>query len=484
MRLSCVSVFLAAVSAPLVAQSPKLTAAVRQYVSIDTPTFVIKNVRVIDGTGAAPRDNQTIVISAGKISSVGATAESRGPRAESGFTIDGTGKTVMPGLVMVHEHMFYPPSVATATPTYTEHAFSFPRLYLGAGITTARTGGSMVPYADLNLRKWIDAGTIPGPKLDVTGPYLSGPGQSLAQFHELADAADARRTVSYWADMGATSFKAYMTITRDELRAAVDEAHKRGLKVTGHLCSVTFREAAEIGIDNLEHGIIVATDFVSNKQPDQCPPPAQGQEAIAKLDLTAESREPRAESLIRTLVDHHVAVTSTLAVFESFVPNRPATPQRVLDAMSNDARLRYLQTRAARAGDTTSPWTRIFANELAFEKKFADAGGLLLVGTDPTGYGGVIAGLGSQRSIELLVEAGFTPLEASKIATLNGATYLGRADRVGTIAVGKDADLLLVAGDPSARIADIEKVELVFKDGVGYDSAKLLASAKGMVGSQ
>ena len=491
-RFTCGAAALVATvaSAPAAGQRPTLAAAVRQYVAIDTPTVVIKNVRVIDGTGAPPRDNQTIVISGGKITRIEQMAESRGPtRPQAGaentpngaLIIDGAGKTVTPGFVLVHEHMFYPPTSAVSTPTYTELAYSFPRLYLGAGITTARTGGSMEPYADLNLRKWIDAGSIPGPKLDVTGPYLSGPGLPLAQFHELADSADARRTVRYWADLGATSFKAYMHITRDELRAAADEAHKRGLKITGHLCSVTFREAADIGIDNLEHGIAVATDFfLARKQPDVCPP-ANLPSPVAQIDPATDTT---LASVIKTLVDRKVAVTSTLAVFEIAVPNRPATPQRVLDAMSNDARMRYLQTRAARAGDVASPWTKIFANEMAFEKKFADAGGLLLVGTDPTSYGGVIAGFASQRAIELLVEAGFTPLQAIKIATLNGATFLGRADRVGTVAVGKDADLLLIAGDPSARIADIEKVELVFKDGVAYDSAKLLASAKGLVGSQ
>jgi imidazolonepropionase-like amidohydrolase len=466
------------VSAPLLAQRPTLSAAVREYVVVDTPTVVIRNVRVIDGTGAPAKENQTVVFFRGQFFSITPTGQI--PEPAGALAIDGTGKTVIPGFVMVHEHMFYPPSVVTPTPTYVELAYSFPKLYLGAGITTARTGGSMHPYADLSLKKWIDAGSIPGPKLDVTGPYLTGPGLPLAQFHELADSADARRTVRYWADLGATSFKAYMHITRDELRAAVDEAHRRGLKVTGHLCSVTFREAAAIGIDNLEHGIVTATDFFGGrKQPDVCP--SGGANPIAQIDPPTDTT---LASVIETLVRRKVAVTSTLSVFEISVPNRPPTPQRVLDAMATDAKLRYLQQRAAVAGSTTSPWPKIFANEMAFEKKFADAGGLLLVGTDPTGYGGVLAGYGSQRAVELLVEAGFDPVQAIKIATLNGATYLGRANRVGTIAVNKDADLLLIAGDPSVRIADIEKVELVFKDGVGYDSAKLMASAKGIVGNQ
>jgi imidazolonepropionase-like amidohydrolase len=112
------------------------------------------------------------------------------------------------------------------------------------------------------------------------------------------------------------------------------------------------------------------------------------------------------------------------------------------------------------------------------------AGGLLLAGEDPTGIGGVLAGFGDQREVELLVEAGFTPLEAIHIATANGAQYLGESDRIGTIAAGKAADLVVVKGDPSKKIEDIENVEIVFKDGTGYDSAKLIDSVRGMVGSR
>ncbi|MGD0869189.1 MAG: amidohydrolase family protein [Bryobacteraceae bacterium] len=110
------------------------------------------------------------------------------------------------------------------------------------------------------------------------------------------------------------------------------------------------------------------------------------------------------------------------------------------------------------------------------------AGGLLIAGADPTGNGGALAGFADQRNIELLVEGGFTPVEAIRIATFNGAKYLGETDRIGSIAAGKQADLVVIDGNPAARIADIRKVTLVFKDGAGYDPAKLLDSMKGAAG--
>ena len=126
--------------------------------------------------------------------------------------------------------------------------------------------------------------------------------------------------------------------------------------------------------------------------------------------------------------------------------------------------------------------TALFKKELEFELAFAKAGGLLLAGPDPTGNGGVLPGFGDQREVELLVEAGFSPVEAIQIATQNGAVYLGQQDHIGTIAAGKQADLVLIKGDPSKNIDDIEKVETVLKDGVGYDSQKLIESVRGQVG--
>jgi hypothetical protein len=186
-------------------------------------------------------------------------------------------------------------------------------------------------------------------------------------------------------------------------------------------------------------------------------------------------------ALIQLLVSHHVAVTSTLPVFELYVPGRPPPQRRALEAMSSGARDSYLTERAMLDPNNTASAT-LFRKEMQFERAFVAAGGLLLAGPDPTGNGGVVPGFGNQREIELLVEAGFSPIEAIHIATENGARFLGREAEIGTLAVGKRANVVLVKGDPTAHISDIENVEIVFKDGVGYDSRLLIESVRGQVG--
>jgi enamidase len=456
------------------AQAPTLTDQVRQFVSVDAPVVALTHVRVIDGTGAAARDDQTIIIDGGVIRAVGGAASVAIPVGAK--VIDAAGKSVMPGFVMMHEHMFYPSGGGTV---YNEQAFSFPRLYLAGGVTSARTAGNMAGYADLELKHAIDSGRAVGPWLDATAPYLNGPGLPIYQVHALTGPADATQMVSHWADRGATSFKAYMHIRRDELAAAVKEAHRRRLKVTGHLCSITFREAATIGIDNVEHGLVAASDFVKDKKVDECPTANGGVPAsLMTLDVNGAD----VQSLIKYMVSKHVALTSTLTVFETFTPGRPQAPQGALDAMLPESRDQYTRRWTAIAAQSNSPYATLFPKEMQFELAFFRAGGHLLAGTDPTGYGGVVAGYSNMRQLELLVEMGLTPLEAIKVATLNGAQYMGRADQIGSIAAGKRADLLLVNGDPSTKIADIEKIETVFKAGVGFDSAKLFASVKGQVG--
>jgi hypothetical protein len=186
------------------------------------------------------------------------------------------------------------------------------------------------------------------------------------------------------------------------------------------------------------------------------------------------------QGLIRNLVEHHVAVTSTLPVFEASVAGRPKLQDRVLEAMSDASARSYLTMRGRLS--SSSPTAALMHKEMDFELAFVRGGGLLLAGPDPTGNGGVLPGFGDQREIELLVEAGFSPAEAIRIGTENGAVYLGKQDRIGTLAVGKQADMVLIKGNPSKNIDEIENVETVFKAGVGYDSKKLIESVRGQVG--
>lgn len=450
-------------------QRPTLVPNVRNFVAVDTAVVALTHVRVIDGTGAAARDDQTVILRDGNIVAMGSAGSTRVP--DGAQVMDLTGKSVIPGLVMMHEHLYYP----TGPGVYGADYVSFSRLYLAGGVTSMRTGGNVGGYADLNLAAAIKAGTAVGPWIDATAPYVNGP-SPFTQMYALKDSADARRFVGFWADAGATSFKAYMQITRAELVAAASEAHKRGLKITGHLCSVTYREAADAGIDNLEHGFFVATDFVRDKQPDVCPGQTQGQNALATVDPKSQEFT----GLVQYLVSHHVAMTSTLTVFETFTPGQPFPPGT--DVLDPILKVLYEQGYTRVSRDTNSRYKRLLALDRQMELAFARAGGLLIAGTDPTGGGGVIPGYSDQREVELLVGNGFTPLEAIRICTLNGATYLGRADRVGSIAIGKQADLVVIDGNPAADINDIAKVTLVFKQGVGYDPAKLIESVRGKVG--
>ena len=459
-----------ALSAAGVVAAQQLSPQVRTaYVKVDAPVIALTNARVIDGTGGPVRQAQTIVIRDGMIAAVG---DAPGVTAPDGATIiDLAGKTVLPGFVMVHEHLYYP----VGSGVYGQLGESFTRLYLAGGVTTMRTGGNVNGFMDLNMKLAIDRGQKPGPTIDATAPYLNGP-NNFIQMRTMKGPDDARRQVAYWAEEGFTSFKAYMQITRAELGAAIDEAHKRGMKITGHLCSVTYAEAADLGIDNLEHGFLASTDFVPSKAPDACPGQGAGQQTIAALD---EQGEPF-RALVKKLVDRRVALTSTLTVFETYTPGRPKPPG--LEVLLPILREQFDRTYERTSTDTTSIYARLFPKALALERAFVRAGGLLIAGTDPTGSGGVIPGFSNQRQIELLVEAGFTPVEAVQIGTSNGAKYLGRDTLIGTIAAGKQADLVVVTGDPSTTIADIRNVDTVFKRGVGFDPAKLVASVSGRVG--
>lgn len=456
---------------PATAQLPTLTPSVTRYVSVTEPAVAITNVVLVDGTGAPARRGQTVLLREGRIAAVGATGQVRVP--DGARVIDGTGHTVIPGLVGLHDHLYYTASGGRAM----QMSFTGPRLYLGSGVTTIRTTGSQSPYADTNLKREVDAGRTPGPRIYITTPYLTGPGGG-GSMSVAATPEEARRFVAYWAEEGASWIKFYTDISREAMKAAIDEAHRHGMRATGHLCSVTFREAVELGIDDLAHGVLTATDFYPGKVPDQCPG-----DAYPVLDRSVTATGPVATSLIDFMVKRGASMTTTMAIFEVFYPNRPVAEARSLDLMAPEVREAYLRERAFI--DTTKNWpftVEGFNRALAFDRAYFQAGGLLASGVDPTGNGGALPGHGDQRGYELLRESGFTTEEAVQVVTLNGARILGEAARFGSVEAGKAADLVLLQGDLTADTFVIRNPVTVFKDGVGYDSKRLIDAVRGRVG--
>lgn len=449
---------------PLVAQD--FARSVKDMIAIDAPLVVIENVTVIDGTGGAPAEGQYVLISNGQIVAVG--TEIAVPLGAQ--TVDGSGKTLIPGLIGMHNHTFYTTSQRRIQLDYTA-----PRLYLASGVTTIRTTGSYAPYSELELKAAVNNRQQIGPRMFVTGPYITG-GEGYTYMTRVDDPEDAKRVVRYWAEEGVDWFKAYNLITRDELKAAVEEAHAHGLKVTGHLCSVSFREAVAAGIDNLEHGYFTNTDYDADKPLDECP--SDFRESLLGMDMASSD----VQATFADMIEAGVGMTSTLAVYELYVPNRPPLEQRVLDAMSTEVQQEYLQTRANIADQNSQLWKDLWVKSLEFEKAFVEAGGLLASGVDPTGYGGALPGYGDQRNYELLHEAGFSTAEVVQIMTLNGAKILGIDDETGSVEAGKMADLVLIDGDLASDPALIRNVELVFRDGVAFDSRKLIESVEGQVG--
>ena len=450
-------------------QRPPLPPGVAPYVSVNAPLVALTHVRVVDGTGAPARDDQTIVIRGERIDAVGPTSSTRVPAGAQ--VLDLTGHTVIPGLVGLHEHTWFG-GVRVSTPM----GASASSLYLAMGVTTAMTAGSEFPYHELNLKRAVDAGSVPGPRFEIAGPYLNGgPPRASAGQSIVRSPAEARRTIAYWASEGATWFKFLGAETRADLAAGIAEAHARGLKVTGHLCSVTFTEAAALGIDLLQHGFITNSEYVANKAPDVCPP--ENMRAQANVDVSSAA----VQASIRAIVSRGAAVASTLGVYETFIPERARLDSSAMAMLAPATRT---EVQANHAGLAQSGFTipvPLLKKMMEWERAFVRAGGLLGAGCDPWGTG-FLPGFGDLRNYELLLEAGFKPEEAVQIMTFNGARILGKERQLGSIAPGKLADVVVIRGNPLGTPRDIYDVVTVFKGGLGYDSARLREAVKGRIG--
>jgi imidazolonepropionase-like amidohydrolase len=451
------------------AQVRPLPDGVLPYVAVDAPIVALTHAAVVDGTGGPARANHTIVLVNGRIQAVGpSTGTTVPPNAK---VIDLSRHTVIPGIVGLHEHTYF-----GGVKRLTQMRVSAPLSYLAFGVTTAMTAGSQLPYHELHLKQDVDNGEVPGPRFFIAGPYLDGEGSRGSMNRKITTREEARRVIAYWASEGASWVKIQGRISRGLLREAIEEAHARGLRVTGHLCSVTFTEAAALGIDALQHGFITNSDYVPGKRADECP--SDNMRAQADVDVASSA----VQQSIGAIVKYKTAVVSTLGVYETFIAGHVIDP-RGLELLDPETRREVEANNATLANSEFAVSPRLLQKMMQWERDFVSAGGLLGAGSDPWGTG-FLPGVGNLRNFELLVQAGFTSEQAIQILTLNGARILGEDLRLGSITAGKSADLVVMRGDPVRRPSDIYNVITVFKEGVGYDSTKLRAAAKGKVGTE
>ncbi len=424
----------------------------KDFVTYRQKEILLQNSRIIDVEKGIVLEGYSILIKNGKIARIEKTGKLH--VHDSITAIDMTGKTLLPGLVMLHEHMNY----FSGQAVWDHHPVSFPKLFLAAGVTTLRTAGAENPMYDLNLKRRIDVGNAVGPRMFVTGPMFNDTSAGFLGDFIISNYQEARKATAFWADMGCTSFKVYSDISREALRGVIEEAHARGLMVTGHLGKMSCTEAVSLGIDNIEHGFVSCSSEL--------------QFAFDSF-WTIHQDDKKVQDLIDLLVQKKVVLTVTpfsdsdfgdttkleyLSLDEKerikgFIKNKPP----FVPKEANDRQLRPL------------------------EKMYVKKGGQLVLGADAADFG-IIPGFQNHNVLISMVKGGWSPLQVLKMATIDGARFLRMDKELGSIEVGKIADLIVVSGKPDKVIEDIKNVETVFHNGIGYNSKVLRDRVKGLVG--
>jgi len=426
------------------------------------PPVAIVNARLVDGTGAPARTGCTVLIRGDRFAAVGP-----GVAVPEGATvIDGAGTTLVPGLFDTHGHCF--------TVDGKDQYEAYPLLFLAGGVTTTFSPGEMDPDAAFALRERLATHEQPGARLLSAGPYFEkGRSEGLDWLLGYTDEADAlQRLEKYGPRMD--GLKLQMQVTDAEAKTILAAAHRRGIRVTGHLDSITARRAIELGIDRLEHGLFAMSDFSPGDKPW-----AEKFRGLADLDL--QSRP--VQELIDLIVERRVALSATTTSFEEFTPGYvPVTPDWEKYLSPDQRRIqkgRLLRVQALPAERFAWLATAV-QKQLEFLKMVHDRGGIVVTGTDPGGKM-LIPGFGLHRELALLVRAGFTPLAALRAATQHAATTLGVERDLGTVEAGKIADLVMVTGNPDEDIRAIGATKIVWKAGRQFDPAQLRAAAEGKI---
>jgi len=438
----------------------ELTQNVLKYVKYNSKIIALTNATVFDGNGSSVKKNQTLVIVNGYFQSIGQDSIINIP--ENATVINLEGKTIVPGIVGVHNHLHIP-----HFPFIGKEAS---KLYLASGVTTIQTCGSASPQKEIELSEKIKNGQSIGPNIITSGPYFTGKGGNPNMIIP-RDEKHIKDTIQYWTKKGVRWFKVYRNTKPNDLEIIIKEAHKHNAKVTGHLCSITFAQAINLGIDGIEHGLNSTSDFRKNKTFGICD---GSREYIDEIIIESE----KVKQLHQLMVDKNVFLTSTLAIYESSIPKKSFADKRTLNAMSPFLVSQYQERRKRydnlKSNDNLRE--KRLKRIMAFEYQFFKMGGTLTAGADAGRH--VLPGFGDQRNFELLKEAGFTTEEVLKIMTSNGAKVLSNSE-IGSIEKGKKADFVVIVGNIDKSIRN---VELVFKDGYGYDPKLILQEVKGKFG--
>lgn len=418
-----------------------------------TEPIAIRNARLFDPKTLAVRAGMTVVVDGNRIVAVGPDGQVELP--EGTQQMDALGRTLLPGLFDMHVHIDKLDGL----------------LQLAAGVTTVRDLANDIEGL-LDTRRAFDEGRALGPRVIMAG-FMDGPGPFAGPTKVLVDTeTEIRDWIDRYAELGYEQIKMYSSIEPELVPTIVDAAHSHGMRVSGHIPAfMTASQAVHAGFDEIQHVNMLFLNFLGDTLDTRTPLrfTSVAQHAV-ELDLGADS----VQSFIRLLRERDVVVDPTVGIFDAMFRARPGSvsPQfaAIADRLPPTVRRGYLNGGLPVPDGMDGRYRESAGRLLDLVFELYRQGIRIVPGTD------AMAGFALHRELELYEQAGIPAPEVLRIATLGSAEVAGRADVLGSIEPGKLADLILVDGDPSVRIADIRNVDLAMKDGVLYDPAALYAA--------
>lgn len=422
--------WLSGVAMPGLAQKQQKGRPIREFLVLphesSSPVRAIVGARLIDGRHNEPLEGMNVIITAGRISAVGPKATTAAPTGAE--IVDATGLTLLPGLMDSHFHL--------------DRDGSLPALFLAHGVTSVRDPGAWIEaYDPVRQSKEIQ------PRLFLAGPHLDCPPPAYPQDSLIVrDPLETKMAVNRLIESGASVIKVYFRLPVDLIRTIAETAHAQGIPVTAHLESVDARDAIRVGIDGIEHVTSVGSALLSPRDGEAYRQSVLADNAArslgryrvwSQIDLKSE----RVDHLLKLMASRNVTLSATLAVFERRTGDK----------------------------DVTEMLVRGFQQMMAFVGLAKRAGVRVVVGSH-SAVPHAERGWAYQREMELLVESGLTPMQAIQSGTVANAQFFRVGDRLGSIEAGKQADLVLVEGDPSKDIAVMRRVKRVMIQGVWVDS--------------